>query len=230
MCLIPFMRLIPCKTFTRQTFPEIVPVQGDSSKIIQIRAKQTNASGPSTKFSPFKKWAAHISSCVMVLSRKHQSLNNVWTALTACGALTQSTVWHHGNHSLQLYFKQTLSVTLFLQCTLPDTNRVPVCVCACNLLLSLLASCAHSCSDLKSRLLTCPLPFGGPQSPSIRTVNKLCCSAVKMYFACVSHIKLSRSWKMAWVNAKYSLLQFVRWPVCFIQMWQIWKKRKIRTK
>lgn len=144
--------------------------------MVQIHAKQANKPVTSSKVSPFKKnRAAHISSCVMVLSRKHQNLNNVWTTLNACGALTQSTMWHHGNHSLQHYFKQTLSVTLFLQCTLPDTNRVPVClrVCACNLLLSLLASCAHSRSDLKSRLFTCLLPYGSHQPTSIRTFNRI---------------------------------------------------------
>lgn len=114
--------------------------------------------------------AANISSCVAVLTRKlPEHLSNVWTTLSAWGALTQSAVWHHGNRSLQHYFKHAHSVTLFLQRTLPDTNRVSVCV-------SLLSSCAHSSSDLKSWLLTCPSPYGRPQPPRPHVVceNKPC--------------------------------------------------------
>lgn len=104
----------------------------------------------------------------VVLSRKLlQHLNNVWTILTVCGALTHKAAWHHGNRSLRHYIKQTLSVTLFLQCTLPDTNRVSVlCVCACNLPLSLLTSCAHSSGDLKKLIVNLPFTlWRDPHNP-----------------------------------------------------------------
>lgn len=57
----------------------------------------------------------------------------------------------------------------FLQCTLPDTNRVCVCVC-----VSLLASCAHSSSGLKNWLLPYESPSEAPWSSStpMRTINK----------------------------------------------------------
>lgn len=143
---------------------EVIHVNDSQSIMIKIITLHVTIIRMQPAQSNYLPWAANMSSCAVVSRKLLEHRNNVWTTLTACGALT---VWQHGNYSLQQHFKHTLSMTPLLQCTLPDTNRVSVRV-------SLLASCAHSSSDQKNWLLTCPSPYGSPQTNAdpMQTINE----------------------------------------------------------